>query len=318
MSAWGKAKKIVSKAADVSAPVFGAPPPSGIGSIFKPKPKGGAPMPPPAPAPVQRPPDFSGGYDGRSGPVNPPGFSPGNGIDPRLAGMADWMKTQRQGDLAEGTAFANKYFGAENPEMKAILAARHDSAFGPDAQTNLAREAGNEGINRSVQTAMRQFAGRLPGTGVHGGAAGAMAGMLARDAVGQTRGLERDLAINEMERRRAALGDYEHSVTGERAGALGTALGYAGMGSNDRYGSMGYLQGQDFMKQAQDAVNNSANPLGNADRPWYQKQFDKLNPFSPGQSNGPWDGFTNFVKTGAKVGGYAPWVNAADAVDSRF
>ncbi len=194
------------------------------------------------------------------------------GVDPRLIGMTDWMKTQRNGDLAEGKAFADNYFGPKNVDMQAILDARKAAAFGTDNATQLAREAGTEGINRSVQTALRQFAGRLPSTGVRGGAAGAMAGMLTRDAVGQSRGLERDLALNEMQRKQQALSDYEKSLTGERAGALGTQFGYAGLGSNDRYSSMGYLQGKDFLDHAQQAVRDAANPLGGgAGTPWWQK-----------------------------------------------
>lgn len=177
--------------------------------------------------------------------------------DPRLTGMTNWMKTQREGDITGGMDFAKGYFGADNPAMAEILAARKAQAFGTDGATQLAREAGTENINRSVQTALRQFAGRLPGTGVRGGAAGAMAGMLTRDAVGQTRGLERDLAINEMARKADALKAYESSLTGERAGLLGTGFAHAGMGSQDRYGGMQFLQGGDFLKQAQAAMGGS-------------------------------------------------------------
>lgn len=206
---------------------------------------------------------------------NPPALPPG--VDPRLAGMTDWMKTQRQGDISEGQTFADKYFGAGNPQMQAIVDARKAAAFGPDTQTQLAREAGTEGINRSVQTALRQFSGRLPATGVRGGAAGAMAGMLTRDAVGQTRGLERDLSLDAAKRREEALGNYEHTLTGERAGSLGTALGYAGIGSQDRYGGMGYLTGLNFMNSAQKAVDDAKDPLGGGggkDKPWYQKAWE--------------------------------------------
>lgn len=176
--------------------------------------------------------------------------SPVPPVDPRLVSMIEWMRGKREGDIQTGQDWASQFFGANNPQMKEIIDARHAAAFGPDTQTQLAREAGTEGINRSVQSALRQFSGRLPSTGVRGGAAGAMAGLMARDAVSQTRGLERDLAINEMERRRKALGDYESSLTGERAGLLGTTFGYAGLGSQDRYGGMSYLKGLDFFNNA--------------------------------------------------------------------
>lgn len=175
--------------------------------------------------------------------------------DPRLEGLTGWMKSQREGDMAGGMDFAGKHFGAGNADMAEVLAARKNAAFGLDRETQLAREAGTENINRSVQTALRQFAGRLPGTGVRGGAAGAMAGMMTRDAVGQTRGLERDLALNEMARKREALGQYESSLTGERAGLLGTGFAHAGMGSQDRYGAMQYLQGLDFLNAARGAIS---------------------------------------------------------------
>lgn len=193
----------------------------------------------------------------------PAAMSPIPGIDVnQLQGLTDFLRTQRNQDVSGGMDFANKYFGANNPEMAKILAQRNELAFGPDRQTELARQSGMEGINRQVQTALRQFQGRLPSSGVRGGAAGAMAGLLTREAVGQTRGLERDLAINEMERRRQALGELERSVTGERAGLLGTTFGMAGLGSQDRFGGMQYLTGQNWIDAARDAVSNAANPLG--------------------------------------------------------
>ncbi len=189
--------------------------------------------------------------------------------------MTSWMKGQREGDIKGGEDFAAKYFGAGNPAMKEILDARKAAAFGTDGQTQLAREAGMEGINRAVQTAMRQFQGRLPGTGVRGGAAGAMAGLLARDSIGQTRGLERDLAIDGMNRRTENLGRYESSLTGERAGQLGTTFAHAGMGSQDRFGSMGYLQGQDFLEAARAAAAANGGPGADGDnRSYMQKSFD--------------------------------------------
>ncbi len=188
--------------------------------------------------------------------------------DPRMAGMADWMKQQRDADIASGQTLANQYFGAGNPDMAAILAARKEAALGtgPDKATELAREAGTQGINRQMQTAMRQFQGRLPGLGVQGGAAGAMAGMLGRDAMTQSKGLERDLALNELQRKQQALGDYEKSVTGERAGQLGTTFGVAGLGSQDRYGSLGYLTSKDFLDAARQAVYGRGDPVSAASK----------------------------------------------------
>jgi hypothetical protein len=191
-------------------------------------------------------------------------------IDPRLAGMTSWMKSQRDGDFASGESWADKYFNT--PEIQELLKARKDAAFGTDnRETQLARESGTEGINRSVQTALRQFQGRMPGTGVRGGAAGAMAGMLTRDAVGQTRGLERDLALADMERKRQALAAYESTLTGERAGKLGATLGYAGLGSQDRYGGMGYLASSDFLNAARDAAAGGGGGGGGKDEPWWKK-----------------------------------------------
>jgi hypothetical protein len=239
------------------------------------------PESPTLPRPTE--PDFSGGYAPGAPYQNPY-------IDPRLGGLTDFMRGERDKDISGGMDWASKYFGTQNPEMKRILDTRYTQAFGldpatgqpvADRETQLAREAGSEGINRQVQTALRQFQGRLPGTGVRGGAAGAMAGMMTRDSLAQTRGLERDLALNEMQRRREALGNYEKSLTGERAGLLSSAFGMASLGSQDRYGGLQFLLGKDWLDYSKGEAAGGGGGDGQKPLKWWQKgPFNDSNDFN--------------------------------------
>jgi hypothetical protein len=64
-----------------------------------------------------------------------------------------------------------------------------------------------------------------------------------------------------MDRRRAALGDYEHSLTGERAGLLGSAFGTAGLGAQDRNSALGFLTSKNWLDQAKAQVDANGNPV---------------------------------------------------------
>jgi hypothetical protein len=142
-----------------------------------------------------------------------------------------------------------------------------------------------------------------------------MGGILARGAIDNTRGLERDLALSGMDRRRAALGDYEHSLTGERAGLLGSAFGNAGLGAQDRNSAMGMLTSQGWLDQAK-AERDATNGIGaggDSKKPWYQPSFNPLDPRYTNPTGAIGDKLMSYLPGGGdpvkkKINSYIPSV----------
>ena len=176
-----------------------------------------------------------------------------------VAGLSDWMKTQRQGDMKEGLDYGKNFFGAGNPQMKEILDTKRSRAMGLNgAEIQALRENATSGINQTMATGLRQNAGILARNGVHGGAAvGANSSVLARANTDRANA-ERDIGIEDMRRRGQALDDYEHTVTGERAGLMGTAASFADMGAGERSSALQYGLGKDNEAAYSGAAN--ANP----------------------------------------------------------
>lgn len=176
-------------------------------------------------------------------------------VDPRISGFADWLKLQRRGDLAEGQDFASTRFGAGNKDMAEILTAKKDRAFGDNkAETDLLRSQGVSGINSQLATGLRSLKGLQGASGIRGGAAiGQALPHLAKANLARST-LEGDIALGEMRRRDEALRDYESTLTGERAGQLGTMFGFAGLGAGDRSSAMQHILGSDFLRSAQGAL----------------------------------------------------------------
>jgi len=170
--------------------------------------------------------------------------------DQRLPGFADWLKGQRQDDMKEGETWAADKFGAGNPEMAAVLEQRRQRALGLNgAEVGLMRDRGMQGINQQLATNMRQLRGLQGASGLSGGATLGQALPALSHATQARAGLETDIGLADMQRRSEALKDYESTLTGERAGALGAQLGFAGMGASDRSGGMQYLLGKDWLER---------------------------------------------------------------------
>jgi hypothetical protein len=176
-----------------------------------------------------------------------------------VAGLANWMKQNRESDMNEGMAKGSQYFGAGNPQMAEILDTKRTRALGLNgAEIQALRERANSGINSTMAAGLRANASTMARNGVHGGAAvGANTAVLAR--ANQSRGdAERDIAIEDMRRRGQALDDYEKSVTGERAGILGMGASYADLGAGERSSALQYGLGNDFLNYYKGAAE--ANP----------------------------------------------------------
>ena len=177
----------------------------------------------------------------------------GDGLDQeRFRKLAEWLRQQRQGSMTEAQAFTAGRFGESNPAIRELMKARHDAAFGLDAQTGLERAQGVRAINSQFTTGMRSLRGLQGATGLSGGAAiGQALPTLAKANLARA-DLESNLAQNAANRRAAALNDYESTLTGERAGELGTQFGLMGLGSADRTGAMQYILGKDYVQALRD------------------------------------------------------------------
>lgn len=190
----------------------------------------------------------------------------------------------RMNDIQSGIAFGSPYFGHGNPEMDEILKTRRERAMGLNAnEMQLMMERASGGINKQMQTGLRALHGAQAGSGVRGGAAAAQSIPVVNQANEARAGAERDIALADMARRSSELGNYEHSLTGERAGLLGTGLSFATLGSADRANAReNDLIGKgltDYQKMADEAKTPE-------EKAWFEKvmkhygdMFQKINPF---------------------------------------
>lgn len=176
------------------------------------------------------------------------------GTDPRLSGMVDYFKGQREGDVEAGKARFDPLFGMNNPEMAEIIKARRAAAFGTDGMADQLRSQGVAGINSTMATGLRGLRGSQALSGVRGGAALGQAMPVLSQANQARSGLESNIAIADMERRRTALDGLESTMTGERAGSLGAQFGWAGLGAGDRNNALQYITSADFMANARKGV----------------------------------------------------------------
>lgn len=128
-------------------------------------------------------------------------------------------------DTATPTAISNLIADAQgayqatqtrSPEMERFLAMQEAGLSGLTAEENQAlRETAMENLNRGFQQAQRQMAVQQAGSGVRGASAAAQAMGLQRQLMGDTRGLERDLLINNIDiqnQRRDAYGELLRGV----------------------------------------------------------------------------------------------------------
>lgn len=199
-----------------------------------------------------------------AGSLNTPRFSASPYDPARFSGMSDYLNDQMKGYLGGGEDFASQYFGPNNKDMAEIIAARKAAAFGQDPQTAIARAQGVNGINSEFATGMRSLKGLQGATGLSGGAAiGQALPQLAKANLARSQ-LEGNLATDAANRRDAALTNLESTITGERAGRLGTTLGYAGLGLGNQSNAMQYVLGQDYVTSAANAAANAAAGGGGA------------------------------------------------------
>lgn len=182
----------------------------------------------------------------RSSAINPP-----PSFDPRMDSMVDRFAYDRNKDIEDGKARFDPLFGMNDPQMAEIIKARKAAAFGTDGMAEQLRGQGVAGINSTMATGMRGLRGMQASSGVRGGAALGQAMPILAQANQARSGLESNIAIADMERRRGALDGLESTLTGERAGSLGAQFGWAGLGANDRSNALQYLTSTDFMKNAQ-------------------------------------------------------------------
>ena len=180
--------------------------------------------------------------------------------DPRLVALTARSAYDQNKAYEDGAARFDPLFGMNNPAMKEIMDARRSAAFGQDGYADTLRAQGVQGINSTMSTGLRSLRGMQAGSGVRGGAALGQALPMLTQANQARSGLESNIALADMQRRSAALGDLESTVTGERAGSLGANFGWTGLDSANRNNALQYLTSMDFMKNAQTGMNAAGGP----------------------------------------------------------
>ena len=220
-----------------------------------------------------------------------PNIVPGSANQPRMKtgaplGYDDLAQRLSAGlwdDISKGQGWASQYFGRQDPDMARLIAAREKAAYGNDTkQMDQERAIGLRGINSSLATGLRQLKGLQGATGLRGGAAIGQALPQLTQANLARGDLESKLAVANMQRREQALKDLESTLTGERAGRLGSTLGIAGLGSQNRYGTLEYLTADKNLqaalaeKAAAAAAAANAGGGGGPDRKWYEEFFTNV------------------------------------------
>lgn len=198
-----------------------------------------------------------------------------------FSGLASWMNGQTNQNLGAGQTFANGYFGRNNPQVAQIEDAEQQQMKGfSQAQINAMRDQGTSQINSQVGTGMHALAGMNSAKHIAGGAAAAGAMPLLNNANTQQAQLANNINVANIAQQNAGLGNYQSTVTNERAGGLNTALGVAGLGSANTFGAMQYGLGRDYLDWAQQ--NLAASP----------------GPGSSGSNGGPGSKFGSMMQSG--------------------
>lgn len=201
-------------------------------------------------------PNFTSGVLGPST-GSPPG---GTGtID--LSGMTNFLKGNTNQDIASGKAFADQYFGNNNPQIAQIESAEQQQMKGfSQAQINAMRDQGTSQINSQVGTGIHALAGMNSANHIAGGAAAAGALPLLSNANTQEAQLANNINVANIAQQNAGLANYQSTVTGERAGDLGTTFGIAGLGAADSSGAMQYVLNNGFLNWANNDLINNPGP----------------------------------------------------------
>ncbi len=120
------------------------------------------------------------------------------------------------GDFAEGKL--GRLQEGPSGDVQDIIARRKAGLGGLSAEENQAiRERGSQSIDRSTQSSLRQLRGLQGATGQRGGSALASQSRILQAGQGAKANVERDLAIQNVDVKRQALGAAEGSILGAEA-----------------------------------------------------------------------------------------------------
>lgn len=165
----------------------------------------------------------------------------------------------RNKDWEQGKKMFGGLFGSDNPEFAKVMEQMRGIASGNDGYANKLRQSGVSGINNQMSSGLRQLRGLQATSGVRGGAALGQAIPLVNSANQARAGLESDINIADMSRRQNAIGSLYGMMSNERAGETALPLGWAGLGSQDRFGNMGYLATMGQQDLARQQLANAMN-----------------------------------------------------------
>jgi hypothetical protein len=140
---------------------------------------------------------------------------------------------RRAGDLNYGMGIGEKEF-YQDPEMQRLKALREQYAKGYSGQElgNIRQSARSE-LAGAQQAQQRQLASKLGRGGVGGARAAAVSGAQAMEGVKATADAERKMAMDSAQTQRQGASDLQDFIFRQKIGKMGTAAGFAQMGSGD-------------------------------------------------------------------------------------
>lgn len=213
---------------------------------------------------------------------------------PETDSFYKYLKQGMEDARAAAEARAKTLYGDGNLKIKEIEDTRRQRALGLNGdEIRMMRERGNAGINSTMATGLRQLRGLQAGSGVRGGAAAAGAIPVLQNAVSQRSGLERDIALADMQRRGQELDKLESTVTGERAGGLSYELGNVMLDSTNRSNAAAEIRARDMLDIYRNAIPGrmmtpeEAAIFERTVVPDYKSGVDKMGSYMGGGNNTP-------------------------------
>lgn len=185
--------------------------------------------------------------------------------------LLDESRAEREKDFAAGRARGQELFSTpivqesaveRSGSMADIIKRRRDALQGYAApEQNALREQAMVGINKSAGQDIRKLRGVQGAAGVRGATAGAQVAGVLKNRGQAAANVERDLFIQNISERQAALDRLEKSISGAEAvetsrlgnrkfGQLSTELGYGILGSGERSAVAQQLIGEEQAKAA--------------------------------------------------------------------
>jgi VIT1/CCC1 family predicted Fe2+/Mn2+ transporter len=199
--------------------------------------------------------------------------------DARKTAMAQGRQRAEQAFQGAGQdVFFTRGQGAIQSDVGDIIARRRAALAGlTGEESNAMREQELAGITQSEATAARQLRGAQAASGVRGGLAGAQQAALIQQAQNKRAELERQLFLENIRQKQAALGAFEGTIGQEAQQArqrelakLGIEMGFGQMGSSEAAAAGQIQAGQEGAR-----LNRGREDIAAANAAAYQSEIAK-------------------------------------------